>query len=139
MKHIYEIFDAFELATSKQDKMKVIGDNLSQILVDVLKYTYDPRYEWYFKEVPEGYKIAQIPEGMGYAKITTELRKIYMFQKGHPTADALTQKRRVELLLQILENLEPREAEVIIGIFNKDQGVKGLNAKFVKEAFPSLF
>ena len=138
MKNIYEVFDDFELAKNKQDKMKVIEKNLTQVLVDVLKYTYDPRYEWYFTEVPDNYKIAQIPAGMGYAKITTELRKIYMFQKGHPTADALTQKRRVELLLQILENLEPREAEVIIGIFNKDQGVKGLDAKFVKEAFPNL-
>jgi hypothetical protein len=34
--------------------------------------------------------------------------------------------------------LEPREAEVVIGIFRKDQGVKGLTYKFVKEAFPKL-
>jgi len=40
--------------------------------------------------------------------------------------------------LQILESLEPREAEVIIGIFQKDLGVKGLDYKFIKEAFPEL-
>jgi hypothetical protein len=37
-----------------------------------------------------------------------------------------------------LESIEPREAEVVIGIFKKDQGVKGLDYKFVKEAFPNL-
>ena len=55
-----------------------------------------------------------------------------------PTAESLTEKRRAELLLQILESIEPREAEVILGIFQKDLGVKGLDYKFVKEAFPDL-
>ena len=41
-------------------------------------------------------------------------------------------------LQQLLESLEPREAEVVLGIFQKDQGVKGLDYKFVKEAFPSM-
>jgi hypothetical protein len=41
-------------------------------------------------------------------------------------------------LFQILNSLEPREAEIIMGIFLKDQGVKGLNYKFVKEAFPDM-
>jgi hypothetical protein len=37
-----------------------------------------------------------------------------------------------------MESLEPREIEVVIGIFKKDLGVKGLTYKFVKEAFPNL-
>jgi hypothetical protein len=37
-----------------------------------------------------------------------------------------------------LESIEPREAEVVVGIFQKNQGVKGLTYKFVKEAFPKL-
>jgi hypothetical protein len=50
----------------------------------------------------------------------------------------LTEKRRNELLIQILESIEPREAEVVLGIFQKDLHVKGLTYKFVKEAFPNL-
>ena len=61
-----------------------------------------------------------------------------MFEKGNPAAERLTPRKRIEILTQILEGLEPREAEVIIGIFNKDLGVKGLNYKFIKEAFPTL-
>jgi hypothetical protein len=38
----------------------------------------------------------------------------------------------------MLESIEPREAEVILGIFQKDLGVKGLDYKFVKEAFPDM-
>jgi len=50
----------------------------------------------------------------------------------------LTPKKREQLLVEYLQNLEPREAEVVMGIFNKDLGVKGLDYKFVKEAFPNL-
>ena len=54
------------------------------------------------------------------------------------TAEQLTPKRRTELLFQLLNSLEPREAEIIMGIFQKDQHVKGLDYKFVKEAFPQM-
>jgi DNA-directed RNA polymerase sigma subunit (sigma70/sigma32) len=61
-----------------------------------------------------------------------------MFQEGHPTAENLTESKRNKLLIELLDSLEPREAEVVMGIFNKDQGVKGLTYKFVKEAFPNM-
>lgn len=138
MKNIYEVFDEFELAKNKKARMEVIGNNLSKALTEVLQLTFDPQYEWYFKDVPEGYVIKDVPAGMGYAQLSTELRKMYMFRKGHPTADQLTPKKREQLLVEYLQNLEPREAEVVMGIFNKDLGVKGLDYKFVKEAFPNL-
>ena len=75
---------------------------------------------------------------MGYAQLSTEIRKLYLFRKGEPAAHALNPKKQNEVLLQLLESLEPREAEVVAGIFRKDQGVNGLNYKFVKEAFPQL-
>ena len=61
-----------------------------------------------------------------------------MFRKGDPAGEKLTERKRTELLLQLLESLEPREAEVVIGIFKKDQGIKGLNYKFVKDCFPDM-
>ena len=61
-----------------------------------------------------------------------------MFRKGDATAQNLTERKRTELLIQLLETLEPREAEVFMGIFKKDQGVKGLTYNFVKECFPDM-
>ena len=116
----------------------MIGRNLSKTLHDVLLLTYHPNYQWYFNELPDEYRIPDVPPGMGYTQLSTELRKLYMFQKGHQTADSLTERKRKELLIQFLENLEPREAEVVMGIFQKDQHVRGLDYKFVKEAFPNM-
>jgi hypothetical protein len=139
MKPLYEIFDEFEKATTKQEKMNVIGSNLSHTLVEVLKLTFHPDYKWKVKELPENYRIPNdVLPGITYDSLNSQLRRLYLFQEGHPTAEQLTEKRRSELLFQILNSMEPREAEIIMGIFVKDQGVKGLNYKFVKEAFPQM-
>lgn len=139
MKPLYEVFDEFEKAKNKKERMDVIGRNLSKVLVDVLQLTYHPGFEWKIKELPEDYKIpTDMLPGITHDTLNAQLRRLYMFRVGDPTAEQLTDKRRNELLVQILESIEPREAEVILGIFQKDLGVKGLDYKFVKEAFPHL-
>jgi hypothetical protein len=138
MKNMYEIFDEFEEASSKKERMAVIEKNLSHTLTEVLKLTYHPQFEWLVSDLPENYKAPDTLPGISISQISAQLRKLYLFQKGNPTAEKLSPQKRNELLLQILESLEFREAEVVIGIFKKDLGVKGLNYKFVKEAFPNL-
>lgn len=139
MKNIFEVLDEFEMANSKKEKLAVIEKNLSKTLVQVFELTYHPNYEWLITEMPDNYIIpTNTAPGISTAQLSTEIRKLYMFRKGDPTAERLGPKKRNELLLQLLESLEPREAEVIIGIFKKDLGVNGLNYKFIKEAFPNL-
>jgi hypothetical protein len=91
------------------------------------------------KELPENYKIpTDMLPGITYDNLNSQLRRLYMFREGDVTSEKLDDERRQAILLQILESIEPREAEVILGIFQKDQHVKGLTYKFVKEAFPNL-
>jgi hypothetical protein len=139
MKHIHQIFDEFETAKNKKERMDIIGKNLSPLLVDVLKLTFHPNYQWMVDDIPENYKIPQdVLPGITHDTLNNQLRRIYIVQKGNPTAEKLTPKRRNELMIQMLESLEPREAEIIAGILRKDQGVKGLDYKFVKEAFKDM-
>lgn len=139
MKSIYEIFDEFEIAESKKEKMKVIESNLSSLLVEVLRLTFHPSFQWKVKSFPENYIIDwNKSQGLSECQLNTELRKLYLFQVGNPTAEKLTPRKQNELLIQLLESLDPREAEVVMGIFKKDQGVDGLTYEFVKQAFPQL-
>lgn len=138
-KPLYEVFDEFEKAKNKKDRMEVIGKNLSQTLVDVLKMTFHPDIKWKVKDLPENYRIPDdVLPGLTYDSLNSQLRRLYIFREGDSTAENLSPKRTNDLLFQILNSLEPREAEIIMGIFRKDQGVKGLDYKFVKEAFPQM-
>ena len=138
MKNLYEVFDEFEMASSKKDKMAVIEKNLSKTLVQVFELAYHPDYQWLITEMPVEYKIPDTLPGISRCQLSTEIRKLYLFRKGDPSAEKLTDQKRKQLLLQLIESLEPREAEVVIGILSKDLGVKGLTYKFIKEAFPKL-
>ncbi len=138
MKNIYEVFDEFEAVTTKKERMAVIEKNLSKTLVEVLQFTFHPDFKWKIKEMPENYKIPDTKPGISVAQLSTEIRRLYLFQEGHPEAEKLSPRKQNELLILFLESLEPREAEVVMGIFKKDQGVKGLTYNFVKEAFPKL-
>lgn len=139
MKPLYEVFDDFENAKNKKERMTVIGNNLSQTLVDVLKLAFHPEIKWKIKELPENYTSpTDVLPGLTYDSLNAQLKRLYVFRQGNPTAETLTEKRRTELLFQILNSLEPREIEIVAGIFQKDLGVKGLDYKFVKEAFPDL-
>lgn len=139
MKPLYKVFDDFERANNKKERMDTIQKNLSNTLVKVLEMAYHPNIQWKVNELPHNYKLpTDILPGITYDSLDSQLRRMYMFIQGNETAEKLTPKRREELLSQILDSIEPREAEIILGIFQKDLGVKGLDYKFVKEAFPNM-
>ena len=139
MKNIYEVFDEFELLSTREERIDYLRHNINKTLSEVLIYTFHPDYQWNITDVPHNYIPSQDTlEGISLCQLSTELRKLYMFKKGDPTAEKLTERRKNELLIILLESLEPREAEVVMGILRKDQGVEGLTIDLIKEALPNL-
>jgi hypothetical protein len=138
MKNVYEIFQEFENAATKNDKVEVLRRNGNYALRSVLQGTFDPNIEFVVERVPY-YKPSDSPPGLGYTSIHQELSRIYLFIKNHPKSPAgLSEERREQLLVQMLEAMEKREAEVFMNMILKKQKVKGLNSSIVKEAFPDL-
>jgi hypothetical protein len=138
-KNIYEVFDDFRKAKTKKDRIAVLKENETFALVNVLKGTFHPGATYVIKESPNWKKEVNLPPGMGYSNMSQALDKIYLFMENHPrTPPALTEKRKIELLLQVLESLEPKEADVYMGIILKDQKVPHLTEALVNEAFPGL-
>jgi len=137
-KNVYEVFDEFEKADSKQDKINVLANNWTPTVKLVLQLAYRPEMEWKFKDYPKRYKKPDTKPGISYATLDTELKRLYMFRVGNETAEKLTEKRAEEILMVLLESLEPLEADVVIGIFKKDLGVKGLTYKFIRDNIPDV-
>lgn len=137
-KNVYEIFDEFEQALTDEERIDVLQMNDSFALRMVLKGTFDPTIQFVIERVPY-YSPSDAPPGLGYTSIHGELSRAYLFQKDHPRVDAgLTMQRREQILIQILEALESREAEIYMNMLLKKQKVEGLTAQIVEEAFPLL-
>ena len=67
------------------------------------------------------------------------LFRSYLFMQNNPKRpEALTEKRMNELLVQILESLEPQEAEIYTAMLMKDIKVPYLTPKLINEAFKGL-
>lgn len=138
MKNLYEVFDEFKAAPNVEEKINVLRRNNSWALRNVLIGTFSPNVVFCFTEIPP-YKPDMVPAGMGYTTIHQELDRVYLFEVGNPrTPPGLTLERKQELLVQTLESLESREAEVFAGMLMKKLNVEGLTYMVVKEAFPDL-
>lgn len=138
MKNMYEIFDEVAKAKDKNEKILILRRNETMTLRNVLQGTFHPAIEYNITKVPY-YKPDQSPPGMGYSHMGAALDRVYLFVKGSKRADPnLTQERREQILIQILESLEAKEAEVFMNMILKKQKVSGLTADLVREAFPNL-
>ena len=119
-KNIYEVFDEFKKAKNKAERIAVLRKNDSKALRDVLIGTFHPSVQFTVTDMPK-FKRVKMPPGMSYDHMSGALSRIYLFMKDNPRVpEGLTEKRKTEILIQILEALEEQEADVFIGILKKD-------------------
>ena len=130
-----EVLDKVAKAKTKKQKIELLRQNNTDALRMVLKSSFDPRIEW---ELPEGdvpYTPNEAPEGTEHNMLVHEARTLFHYIKGGNPQ--LTQNRRENMFIQLLEGLHQSEAEIIVSA--KDKGLhrkyKGLSANVVKEAF----
>jgi hypothetical protein len=138
MKRIYEILDECKLEEDLNGVFKILRENDSPALREVLRCTYHPNAEWYVQDLPENYVQPDTLPGISQTNLYTEIKRIYLFQKGHAMADQLSQEKRELLLTQLLEGLEPGDTQVVLNIFKKDQEIQGLDKNSVNLVFPNL-
>ena len=122
-------------AKDKPRKLKVLQDNDSVALRQVLKGAFDPNVVW---ELPEGdvpYTVNDAPIGTEHTVLSQEAKRLYLFTKGGD--NSLTSNKREMLFIQMLEGLSAEESKFLITVVNKkiNNEYKGFTANLVKEAF----
>jgi hypothetical protein len=135
-KNLYEIFDEVTEAQTTLEKVEVLRKNASQTLLNFLQGVYDPSVKFDIPRVPS-YKPSEDIKGMGWSNMTVELKRAYLFQKTHPKRPReLSDARQEQLLVQILESLEPREAKLYANMLMKKLEVPSMSRLLVETAFP---
>lgn len=128
-----EIFEQIEIAVDKKSRIEILQKNDSLSLREFFRLLYDDNIE-FDVEIPK-YRPAIEPAGLNYTYLHSEIKKLYRFIKNEPRAVMLTPKKKSEILVVILESLHKDEAKLLIGLINKDIGVRHLNEALVKEAY----
>jgi hypothetical protein len=138
IKNIYEILDEVAKAPDDESRKAVLYYNQNHALLMVLRAAFHPDIRFVIKTIPK-YTPADSPIGMGQTSLHMDINKIYLFEENNPRVSPnLTLERKEQLLMQILEGLEAREAEVLCNTLLKDLKVPGLTKELVLEVFPEL-
>jgi len=131
-----EIANKVNNAKDKPRKLKVLQDNDSVALRQVLRGAFDSKIEW---AIPKGddipYTVNEAPVGTDHTILSQEAKKLYMFVKGGD--NTIKQSQRELIFIQMLEGLSAEEAEFLITVVNQkvNNKYKGFTANLVKEAF----
>jgi len=122
-------------AKDKPRKLKVLKDNDSVALRQVLKGAFDPKIKWLLPAGDVPYEANTAPLGTDHTVLSQEAKRLYLFIEGGD--NAISQNKRETTFVQMLEGLSAEEAEFLIAVVNKkvNNKYKGFTANLVKEAF----
>ena len=130
------IFEDVAAANSIKSRKKVLLENESKPLKEILKYAFHPDIKFALPPGKPPYKTIGSPDEYNPTYLYPNIKKFYLYiEGGH---DGLTQLRREQLFVQMLESLHPKEAEVVIQIKDKKLNYRGLTYKLVKTTFPEI-
>lgn len=132
---VYEVLDLVAKAKSKDEKVKILRENESGALHDVIRGTFDERIVWLLPQGGPPPYTPNKPESTP-SNFLRECVKLAYFVKGGRAPD-LNPIRREMMFIQLLESIHPRDAELLIDVINK-KAPKGLTRAVAKEAFPNL-
>ena len=130
-----EIATKINNAKDKPRKLKVLKDNDSVALRQVLKGAFDPKIEWLLPMGDVPYSANDAPVGTEHTLLQQEAKRLYLFTKGGDSS--LSNTKRETLFIQMLEGLSAEEAEFLVAVVNKkvNNKYKGFTANLVKDAF----
>ena len=128
-KGIGEIIKEVKDAKSVGEKIRILQREDNRELRGLLELAYDNRLTWALPEGNPPYKPLDKSfdnQGMFYS----EMRRMYIFLEGKAN---VSQARREQLFIEILEQLDPDDAAVLVEA--KDRKIKGVSKNVVKQAY----
>lgn len=130
---IAQILELTSQKKNKAEQVEFLRQNFSGVLADILIFAYHPQIKFLLPEGTPPYTPNDITNQEHV--LYREVRKIPNLID-HPD-NKLTQFQREKIFVDILQNITPRDAELLIAI--KDREVPyGISDSVIREAFPDL-
>jgi hypothetical protein len=134
---ISEVLRKVNNAKTKEEKKKLLLQNNTQVLRSLFIWNFD---ESVVSMLPEGevpYTPNPAPEGTDHLLLENEGKKMFHFVKG---GSGITQSKREQIFLGMLEQLHPDEAEILCLVKDKKLQKKytRISKALVEETFPQI-
>ena len=121
----------------REERIKFLRLNKSPGLTDILRIQYDASIVSVLPEGAPSYKQDDAPKGYEYTILNKAYTQFKYFFKG-PVSSGMKPLKREGLFLNLLESLNPEEAELLIAAKDKKMKSKGITKRLVNDTFPGL-
>ena len=132
---ICEILDKVSKLKTKKEKVAWLKEQNTDGLRMVIKSSFDPKKRWLLPTGDVPFTRNDAPAGTEHTDLHMEAKKLYHFIEGGN--NIITQSKRENLFIQMLEGLHEDDADVLVAAKDKilHRKFKGLSDNVVKEAF----
>lgn len=133
-KYVFEVLEEARKAKTKQQKVKILKDNESFALKDILRGSIDETVVWNLPEGEPPYK-ASDPHNHPSNWLKQNMQLKYFVKGG--VGDKIPAYKREAIFIGLLESIHPQDAKHVVNMINKTPP-KGITKATVQEAFPNL-
>lgn len=131
---VYEVLEKASKARKKEQKIKILKDNESWALKDILRGTYDSKVQWLLPKGAPPYTPNK-PESPPSNLLRRNVDFKYFVRSKE--AAAMPAYKREAIFIGLIEAIHPEDAKVVISMINK-QKINGVTRNVVEETFPGL-
>lgn len=131
---IAELLEKASKFKKNEEKITFLRQHWSQPLGNIIQATLNPNIRFNLPEGAPPYKKNDLTGQE--TRLYSEVRKLYLFIEG--SKKNLNKVKREALFIEMLEAVDPRDAELLIAMKDKKWPYKGLPVKLIKEAYPGL-
>lgn len=131
---VSEILEKASQITDRAERIEFLQKNSSVPLHTVLQGAFDPKIKWLLPEGEPPYKPNDLVDQQHI--FFSECRKMYLFVEGGN--NDLKPLKREALFVQLLENVDPKDAKLLLAIKDKHMPYPGVTEDIIREAFPGL-
>jgi len=134
-KSVYEILKEVDSLPSEKEREECLRKHTTSNLKTILDYTFNSKLIF---DLPEG-RPPYTPLRLGSdseGRFQAEAKKLHIFLKN--SSSALSRFRRETIFIQILESIDPMDAELLCDIKDKKMPFKNVTKELVMKVYPTL-
>lgn len=135
-KGISEILEEASKQSSSKKKIEILQKYQTPTLKMLLKMAFDKDLKWLLPEGKPPFNENDTPGSQGVLYGAT--RKFYLFLEHNGNKTEMPNLKREMLFIQLLETLDPKDADLLCNIKDKKMPYKGITKKLVEQAFPDI-
>ena len=131
----HEILTKVNNAKDKPKKIEVLRKYDTNELRMLMKGAFDPKLEWLMPDGAPPYRVNEAPVGTEHTWLKQEVKRMFHFLKGGNPK--LSQMKRDNMFIQMLEGLSEEESKLLIWAKDKElnKHYKGLTSNLIREAY----